>query len=130
MARRGRFKRFVRRSTRSAFRRGTRKGTSMGWGFLLGAGLYGAGREKVSNFLAPYTNKIPLGNITDEVVMGTLGYFAMKKGSGIVRDVGKAAMTIEAARIGETLVSGSLNLNTSQSQNNQDFGNNVITGTW
>ena len=127
MARRGRFRKFRRSVSRSAFRRGNRKGTSMGWGFLVGAGLYGALREKVSNAIAPYTSKIPLGNVTDEVVMGTLGYFAMKKGTGLFRDVGRAAMTIEAARLGETIVNGQLSLNGTQSQNNQDFGNNVIS---
>lgn len=111
MARRGRFKRFARRAGRSAFRRSSRKGSSaLGWGFLVGAGVYGAVREKASNMLTPLTSKVPLGNVADEVVMGAINYFGAKNTSGVVREIFKAGMTIEAARIGETIANGQLNM--------------------
>jgi len=75
-----------------------------------GAMIYGALREKASNALAPLTNKIPLGNIADEVVLGVASYFLAKKGSGLVREIGKAGLVIESARIGEAIVNGQLSL--------------------
>jgi hypothetical protein len=99
-----------------------RKSTSSGNGGIMaligGAMIYGAFREKASDAIQPLTSKIPLGNIADEVVLGAAGYFAAKKGTGIVKEIGKAALTIEAARIGEAVVNGQLNLSgNSQSSN-------------
>jgi len=111
MARR-RFKRRAtsRRSPMRIFRR-RRSGSSSGSskGLLLGAVAYGAFREKISNMLTPITARIPLGNITDEVALGVLAYYGQKKLSNpMLKNVCKAALTIEAARIGEALISGSM----------------------
>lgn len=80
-------------------------------GGLLGAGLYGAVRARVSNYLQQYTNKIPLGNVSDEVGMLAVNYVAGKyigRKLPIVRDMAKAGNMIEAARIGEAIATGSL----------------------
>jgi len=68
---------------------------------LIGSMIYGAAREKISNMLVPVTSKIPLGDITDEATLGALSYFAAKKGKGVLKDIGTAGLTIEAARVGE-----------------------------
>ena len=75
----------------------------------LSAMLYGGVRSKTSDILAPYTSKIPLGNISDEVGMlavTTLGKKFLFKKSGTFRDALTAGQTIELARIGEAIASG------------------------
>lgn len=79
---------------------------------LIGSMIYGAAREKVSNLLTPVTSKIPLGEITDEATLGLISYYAAKKGKGIIKQIGTAGLTIEAARLGEyalSRVSGATN---------------------
>lgn len=78
-------------------------------GLIIGAAVYGAGREFVSNKLAPITSKVPAGDLADEVTMGVLSYFVAKGSIPIVnkipysREIGKAGLTIEAARVGAYL---------------------------
>jgi len=75
--------------------------------------LYGAMRAKTSNLIAPYTSKLPLGNVADEVgmiVVSMLGKKYLFKKSGVLRDALSAGQTIELARIGDAAVSGELNL--------------------
>jgi len=73
------------------------------------AGAYGAGRQYVSNWLKPYTSKIPLGGISDEIGMFALCYLGKKfigKKTPIARQIFTAGMLIESARIGEAIVNG------------------------
>lgn len=93
----------------------------------LAAGVYGAGRQKIEEYIAPYTSKMPIaGNYTDEVVLGTLGYFMAKgkipffKGK-LARSAGTAIVTIEAARIGSGIVSGISVSNNGQSNFNVNY---------
>lgn len=75
--------------------------------------LYGAMRAKISNLLAPYASKLPLGNIGDEVGMiiaSMAGKKYLFKKAGVLRDALNAGQTIELARIGDAAVSGELNL--------------------
>ena len=72
---------------------------------LIGSMIYGAAREKVSNLLTPVTQKIPLGEITDEAVLGVISYYAAKKGKGVIKQIGTAGLAIEAARLGEYALS-------------------------
>lgn len=77
----------------------------------LSAMLYGGVRSKTSNMLAPYTSRIPLGNVSDEVGMlavTTLGKKFLFKKAGTFRDALTAGQTIELARIGEAIASGQL----------------------
>jgi hypothetical protein len=93
-------------------RKARRTNRSKGSGSMLlmlgGAMAYGALREKASNALAPITAKIPLGNIADEAVLLGASYMLYKKTSGLPKEIGKAGMIIESARIGEALISGGL----------------------
>ena len=105
-----------RRSTRKPARRTSKRSTSI-MGINLGkagaAMLYGAMRAKTSNLIAPYTSKLPLGNIGDEVGMIITSMLSKKylfKKAGIARDALNAGQTIELARIGDAAVSGELNL--------------------
>jgi hypothetical protein len=80
-------------------------------GTLAGAAAYGAVRSKLSNALKPMTDKIPLGNISDEVAIGVLAILAKKtigKKMPIVHKVADAALVVEAARIGEAAMTGQL----------------------
>ena len=74
-----------------------------------GAAIYGAARQKLSDLAQPITNAIPLGNVADELVLGVGGYYLAKKSSmPLLKSIGRAAMTIEAARIGEAVATGAL----------------------
>lgn len=89
-------------------------------GTILGAMGYGAVRAKVSNYLSPYTSKIPLGTISDEVGMGLmciLGKKFLGRKVPMLKKVFDAGLVIESARIGEVVATGGLSLgSTSQVQ--------------
>ena len=93
-------------------------------GVLLSAGIYGAFRAKVSNYLSQYTNKIPLGNVSDEAGMGLLCILS-KKFIGnkvpMLKKVFDAGLYIECARIGEAAATGQLGLGTSTGTNSSTF---------
>lgn len=79
----------------------------------LGAGAYGAVRARLSNMLAPYTSKIPAGNVSDEIGMILALHFGNKfigRKVPMLRSVFKAGKTIEYARIGEAIATGQLGL--------------------
>jgi len=79
----------------------------------LAAGIYGAARARISNFIAPYTARIPAGAVTDEVGMvialTLLKKFALKK-AGVLREAVSVGQSIEFARIGEAVATGQINL--------------------
>jgi len=67
---------------------------------------YGAGRQTIVNLASPITSRIPLGQYADEAVLGAAGYFMAKKGRGVVKDLGMAMLTVEAASLGSQLIGG------------------------
>lgn len=76
---------------------------------LIGGGIYGAARAKISNLLAPLTNKVPLGTIADEATLFGLAYFVNKKMKDkTVKSVAQAAMAVESARMGEAAIEGGI----------------------
>lgn len=83
-------------------------------GIVAAGALYGAGREWMSDKLAPITSKVPAGQYADEVVMGTIGYFLMKGKIPMLnkiplsREFGRAALIIESARVGAGVTNGML----------------------
>lgn len=89
----------------------------------MAAGLYGAGRQKLAEFVQPFAARIPGGNMADEIAMMGANW-AIKKFVGnkipIVGQAAKVGMLIEAASIGESLAAGSLNLG--GQSNNTGFG--------
>ena len=105
-----------RRTTRKPSRRTSKRSVSImgiNMGKATAAMLYGAMRAKTSNLLAPYTSKLPLGNIGDEVGMiaaSIMGKKYLFKKAGVLRDALNAGQTIELARIGDAAASGELNL--------------------
>lgn len=98
---------------RTAKRRSGRRSSGMlggSTGTLLGAGLYGAARAKVAEFVSPVTSKIPIGgSLADNIgMLGTA--WAAKKFLGrkvpMITQVANAAMLVEAAQIGQEIASG------------------------
>jgi len=86
---------------------------------IAGSMIYGAGREFLSQKLEPLTKNIPAGDFADELTLGTLSYF-MAKGKipvlnkvKITREIGRAGLTIEAARVGAYLGSKFIPMTTS-----------------
>jgi len=77
-------------------------------GAVIGGGLYGVARAPISNMAAPLTGMIPGGQYADEIAMGIISWLAAKKGSGMIRQAGLAGLTIESARVSESLTSGML----------------------
>jgi hypothetical protein len=106
------------RRGKSFFSRRRGGGSSKGGdiAIILGAAVYGAGRDWASNKLTPITTPLVgvAGQYADEIVMGGLGYLLMKgkipllNKWSITRDIGKAALIIESARIGASLGGGLL----------------------
>lgn len=82
-------------------------------GLAVGGFAYGAIRGPVSNFVAPIARPLagPLGNIADEVALaGAAWLIGTKIRSPLVRDITRAAFTVEMARIGEAVTTGQLGL--------------------
>lgn len=80
-------------------------------GALLGAGVYGALRNRISSAVAPLTSRIPFGGIADEIGMLGINWAARRFIGGrvpLVKDMAKAGMLIEAASIGNALAGGAL----------------------
>lgn len=87
-------------------------------GAIIGAMAYGAVREKAASALSPVTQKVPLGNASDEVVLG-LSAFLLNKFVGrkvpILKPLFKGAIIIESARVGELIATGNLGIGQSNS---------------
>lgn len=107
--RRGRIRTAFHKFRRS--RAGSRAGKFMG---ILAPVAYGAVRQKMSTALAPYTAKIPLGNLADNAGM-LAALWATDRFIGnkvpMIRPIAKAGMQIELALIGGAIASGQVNLN-------------------
>ncbi len=74
---------------------------------------YGMLRGRTSAMIAPYVQKLPFGNIGDEVGMILLGRLAKKfvfKKAGLPRNVINDGEKIELARIGDAIVNGQVNI--------------------
>jgi len=82
----------------------------------LGGAIYGLVREPINQF----AGKIPLiGGFGDEVALGVISYIAATKGTGWVRNIGRAGVVIEAHNLarnmGGNLLSGFLGNTTTAS---------------
>jgi len=66
--------------------------------------VYGSIRAPIKQMIMPYVPNV-LGDNTDEVAMGLAGYLLMKHTSGFTRDLGRAALIVESASLGNNLVS-------------------------
>lgn len=113
----------TRRAGRRAFKRFSKRAKKGAGdlGVILAGGLYGAGREKLSNALTPLTSKIPLGFTADNIVLGGLGYLIWKgkipllKGR-LARDIGKSAVIVESALVGQDIIKGTIKTGTTTEQ--------------
>lgn len=88
----------------------------------LGAMLYGAGREKISDMVAQSSigQKLPASQFTDEAVMLGLNWGARKfgLGKGLGASILNAGKSIEYARIGATAVDMWFNKNSTTNNTN------------
>jgi hypothetical protein len=75
---------------------------------VLPAVLYGAGRQYLVNLATPLTSMVPLGQYADEAVLGIAGYYLAKKGRGMMKEVGRSMLIVEAASLGSGLIGGKL----------------------
>ena len=77
-------------------------------GGALSAAFYGGVRGRISDAIAPFASKIPLGTIAEEAALATSAFFIAKKVKNKqVKNVARAALIIESARIGEAIADGS-----------------------
>lgn len=113
--RRSRFKfRASSRAPRYFTRRSrSRRGSSSGMGGDLGQALagtaYGFGRSYLSDLVKPVTDKLPLGDYADNIVLGALGW-ALKRGKipllnkvKMTKDIGNAMMITEFVLLGSDI---------------------------
>lgn len=89
----------------------------------LAAGVYGAARAPVVGLISPLTSKLPLGGYEDEVVLGLASYFAAKKGSGFIKQLGYAGLCVEAATATSGLTAGMISGAPTKNSNNSLFVN-------
>jgi len=78
-------------------------------GVILGGGAYGALRARLAGWVAPISANLPLGNISDEVVLGAAMMLGKRMAKGkipMLNNVLSAGLAIESARIGEALSTG------------------------
>lgn len=93
-----------RKSSKRSFARRSHGGGDI-QSVLLPAFAYGAVRAQAKTLAQPVTSMLPLGDNADEVAFGLLGYFLAKKGgSPMMRNAGRAILTVEAASLGNNLV--------------------------
>jgi hypothetical protein len=93
-------------------------------GTVVSAGVYGAFREKLSNWTRTYTSMIPMGNISDEVGLGLLcilGKRYLGNRVPMVKDVFNAGLVIESARIGEAVANGNIGIGMNQGSNSTEL---------
>ena len=69
---------------------------------------YGALRQPVANAITPAIASVGFipANLADEAGMGVLSWVAMRYGNGMVREIGKAGLIIEIARLSEGFLAG------------------------
>jgi hypothetical protein len=91
------------------------KGSSDVLGLALAGAIYGVGRPYVEGVM-PDAVSSALGGYGDEAVLGTVGYFAAKGKLGsnsMIKNLGKAALIIESARVASSFTSTSSGSSTS-----------------
>jgi len=71
---------------------------------VLPAVAYGGVRQTLKGYAQPLSSMIPLGENSDEALMGVAGWFLMKNTSGFISDFGKAALYVESASLGHNII--------------------------
>lgn len=92
-----------------AFRAGRRSSRRSGgsnplMSIVLPAVAYGGVRQTLKGYAAPVSAMIPLGDNSDEALMGVAGWVLMKNTSGFISDFGKAALYVESASLGHNII--------------------------
>ena len=86
------------RTRRSGASNGASPMKSMGYGFG-----YGIVRAPALSLMSPILNQFDLGNYEASAAMGVISYFAVKNGSGMIRELGKAGLYVESAAVGAAM---------------------------
>jgi len=110
----------------SGFRTKRRRKTSTGGMLATVAGgfSYGAGRQYLSNWLTPFTARVPFGRYADNLVLGTVSWLAALGKIPFLnqlpfsRKVGMAGLMMESAFVGMDVTSGLMS-----NTNNNNSGN-------
>jgi len=82
---------------------------------------YGALRAPVASMMKPLTDKIPIGNLGDNIGMGVISYFAAKSGKGFLADLGRKGLVVENALIGADISAGGFSLGGGSSTSSGNF---------
>lgn len=102
-------RRSFRRKAKTAVKYARRRKSKTGGNItplIVGGFVYGGVREYMSNLLMPLTEKIPLGDLSDEIVLLGVDWALAKrkipviKGFKMASQIGKAGLMLESARIG------------------------------
>lgn len=109
MARFRKVRRTAKRFGRAYSRAGRSKGNTNVITLALAGAVYGVGRPYIENMIPEQVSSFANG-YGDELILGTAGYFMAKGKLGnnsMIKDLGKAVLVIESARIATGLMSGS-----------------------
>jgi len=97
------------RSIGKSYKRyGSSKGSTNVITLALAGAVYGVGRPYIENMIPSQVSNFA-GGYGDELILGTAGYFMAKGKLGnnsMIKDLGKAVLVIESARIATGLMSG------------------------
>lgn len=77
-------------------------------GQIAGGMAYGAVRKPISDMFRPVADRIPAGEIADEVVLGLACLVGKKVVPGPFKKIPSAGLTIESSRIGEYIAQKAL----------------------
>jgi len=93
--------------SRGVVRRSGSKGGSGNiiMGAVVPGAIYGAARNPVVNTVMGFTGRFA-GDYTDEIIGAGVSYMALKWGSGLVKDTGRAGLIIESASVTSKFTSG------------------------
>lgn len=72
---------------------------------LFAAAYAGLIRPFVATLAKPFSDKLPMGNLNDEAALAVVDFVASKQG-GMVGEMGRVGLVIEAASAGSTLAGG------------------------
>ena len=72
---------------------------------IIYGGAYGMAREPLNQFASGF-----LGGMSDEIGMGLISSIAFLKGKGMVKELGKAGLYVEAHNLGRNMSGGIMNI--------------------
>lgn len=111
MARFKKMRRYTRKAAKAYKRYGRSKGSTNVFTIMAAGAVYGVARPMIEKYIPASVSGFA-GGYGDELLLGTAGYMAAKgklSNNAFIKDLGKAVLVIESARVANALTAGMLN---------------------